>query len=117
MGLVCLKSHYRVDPLLELDSFKDIVDNFSRNVNFLNHKSGRTFDVFSTTNSLNKDLDICFLTDCKSVFSGLLSMKVNFRAIVYICNQKSFNNLVITLQEEDFMDYIFMEYGFYQASK
>jgi hypothetical protein len=97
MGLVCLKSHYRVDPLLELDSFKDIVDNSSRNVYFLNHKLGRTFDVFLTTNFLNEDLDICSLTDWKTVFSGLLSMKVSFKAIIYICNQKSFNNLVITL--------------------
>jgi hypothetical protein len=40
-------------------------------------------------------------------------MKVNFKAIVCICDQKSFNNLVVTLYEEDFMDEIFMEYGFY----
>jgi hypothetical protein len=48
MGLVHLKSHYRVDPLLEFDSLKDVVDSSSRNVNFLNHKSRKTFDVFST---------------------------------------------------------------------
>jgi hypothetical protein len=40
-------------------------------------------------------------------------MKVAFKAIICICDQKSFNNLVITLQEEDFMDDISMEYKFY----
>jgi hypothetical protein len=44
-------------------------------------------------------------------------MKVAFEAIIYICDQKSFNNLVVTIQEEDFKDDISMEYGFYQASK
>jgi hypothetical protein len=33
------------------------------------------------------------------------------------CNQNVFNNLVVTLQEKDFMDDISMEYRFYQASK
>jgi len=42
-------------------------------------------------------------------------MKVTFKVIV--CNQKSFNNLVITFQEEDFKDNISMEYRFYHASK
>jgi hypothetical protein len=44
-------------------------------------------------------------------------MKVTFKAIVCICDQKSFNNLVVIFQEEGFMDDISMEYGFYQASK
>jgi hypothetical protein len=56
MGLVHLELHYRVDPLLELNSLKDPMDNFSRNVDFLNHKSRRTFVVFSTTNFLSEDL-------------------------------------------------------------
>jgi hypothetical protein len=70
-----------------------------------------------TTNSLNKDLDICFVIDRKSVFLNLLSMKVTLKAIVYICDQFFFNSLIVTLHEEDFMDDISMEYGFYQASK
>jgi hypothetical protein len=52
MGFMRLESHYRVDPLLEFDVLKDIVDDSSRNVDFLNHKLGKTFIVFSTTNSL-----------------------------------------------------------------
>jgi hypothetical protein len=44
-------------------------------------------------------------------------MKVTFKAIICICNQKSFNNLVITLQEKGILGDISMEYGFYQASK
>jgi hypothetical protein len=32
IGLVHLESHYRVDPLLEFNSLKDVVDNSSRNV-------------------------------------------------------------------------------------
>jgi hypothetical protein len=40
-------------------------------------------------------------------------MKVTFKTIVYICDQKPFSNLVITFQEEDFMDDISMEYKFY----
>ncbi len=51
------------------------------------------------------------------MFSSLLSMNISFKAIVCIFDQKSFNNLVITLQEDDFMDEISMEYTFYQASK
>jgi hypothetical protein len=39
-------------------------------------------------------------------------MKVTFKAIVHVYDQKSFNNLVMTLEEEDFMDDISMEYGF-----
>ncbi len=68
-------------------------------------------------NFLSKDLNIYFQTNWKSVLSSLLSMNITFKAIVYICNRKSFNNLVVTLQEENFMDDIFIEYGFYQASK
>ncbi len=88
MGLVRLRSHYRVDPLLELDSLKDAMGGSSRNVDILNHKLRKTFVVFSTTNSLNKDLDVCFLIDWKSVFLSLLSMKVVFKAIFYICKPK-----------------------------
>ncbi len=66
---------------------------------------------------LSEDLDIYSQTDWKNVFSSLLSMKIAFIAIICICNQKSFNNLVITLQEEDFVDDIFMEYVFYLVSK
>jgi hypothetical protein len=68
-------------------------------------------------NSLSEDPNIYSQTNYKSVLSNLLSMKVAFKAIVCICNQKSFNNLVITLQEESFMDNISMDYGFYQAFK
>jgi hypothetical protein len=50
MDLVHFKSHYKVDPLLEFDSFKDDVDGSSRNVDFLNHKLRRTFVVFLTKN-------------------------------------------------------------------
>jgi hypothetical protein len=117
MGLVCLELHYKVDPLLEFDNLKDVMDGSSRNVDFLNHKSMKTFAMFSTTNYLSEDLDVYSLIDWKSVISSLLSMKVAFKAIVCICNQKSFNNLVVTLQKEDFMDDIFMEYEFYKASK
>jgi hypothetical protein len=39
-------------------------------------------------------------------------MKVAFKTIVCICDQKSFSNLVVTFEEEDFMDNISMEYGF-----
>jgi hypothetical protein len=45
IGLVHLKLHYRVDPLLEFDSLKNIVDSSSRNVDFPNHKSGKTMNV------------------------------------------------------------------------
>ncbi len=117
IGLVCLKSHFKVNPLLELNSLKDVVDNFARNVNFPSNKFGRIFAIFSTMNSLTKDLNVCSQTYWKSVFSSLLSMKVSFKAIVCICNKKSFINLVVTLQEDDLMDEIFMEYGFYQVSK
>lgn len=68
-------------------------------------------------NFLMEDPNIYSQTDWKSVFSSLLSMKVSFEALVCICNQKSFNNLVTTFPKDDFMDEISMEYGFYQASK
>ncbi len=105
--------HYTVDPLLELNSLKDVVDNSLRNVDSLNHKLGRIFVLFSTMNSLSEDPKLYYLIDWKNVLSSLLSMKVNFKAIVYICDQKSFNNLVITVHEEDFMDDISMDYSFY----
>jgi hypothetical protein len=117
MGHVCFKSHYRVDPLLELDNFKDVMDSSSRNIDFLNHKLGRTFVVFSKMNFLSEDPDVYSLIDWENVFLSLLSMKVAFKTIVCICDQKFFNNLVITLQEEKFMDDISMEYGFYQTSE
>ncbi len=113
MGHVYLESHYKVDPLLELDNLKDIVDDSSGNIDFQNHKSRRTFLVLLTTKSLSKDPNLCFLIDWKSVLSSLLSMKVIFKTIVCICDQIFFNNLVVRLQEEDFMDDISMEYGFY----
>jgi hypothetical protein len=97
IGLVHLKLHYRVDPLLELDNLKDVVDNSSRTIDFLNNKSRRTFFVFSTTNSLSEDPNICIIIDWKNVLSNLLSMKVAFKKLVCIWDQKSFNNLVITL--------------------
>jgi hypothetical protein len=97
MGLVHLELHYKVDPLLELDNLKDAMNGCSRNVDFLNNNLGRTFVVFSITNSLHEDLNVCFLLDWKSVFLSLLSMKVIFQMIVCICDQKSFNNLVIIL--------------------
>jgi hypothetical protein len=61
-GLMHLESHYKVDPLLELDNL-DVVDGSSKNVDFLDNKSRRMFTMFSTTNSLSKDLNICFLID------------------------------------------------------
>jgi hypothetical protein len=88
--------HYRMDPLLERDNLKDVVNSCSRNVNFLNNNLA-TFVLFSTTNSLSEDLNICFLIDWRNVLLNLFFMKVIFKAIVCICDQKSFNNLVITL--------------------
>jgi len=73
--------------------------------------------MFLTKKILSKDPNVCSLTNWKSVFSNLLSMKVTFKANVCICNQKSFNNLVVTFQEENFMDNISLEYRFYQASR
>jgi hypothetical protein len=96
IGPMCHESHYRVNPLLEFDSLKDVVDG-SLNVEFLSSKSRRIFVVFSTMNSLNEDPNICSQTGWKSVLLSMLSMKVAFKAVVCICNQKSFNNLVITL--------------------
>jgi hypothetical protein len=113
MGPMCLKLHYRLDPLLELNDLKDIVEGSSMNVNFLNNKSRETFFVFLIMNSLSEDLDVCSLTDWKSVLWNLLSMKVVLKKIVYICNHKFLNNLVVKLQEEDFMGDISMEYEFY----
>lgn len=117
MGSMRFEFHYKVDPLLKLDNLKDVVDNSLRNVDFLNNKSKRMFVVFLITNSLNEDPNVCSIIDWKNVLLNLLSMKVAFEAIIYICDQKSFNNLVVTIQEEDFKDDISMEYGFYQASK
>jgi hypothetical protein len=39
-----------------------------------------------TTNSISKDPNVYSLIDWKNVFLNLLSMKVTFKAIVYICN-------------------------------
>jgi hypothetical protein len=116
IGRMRLELHYRVDPL-EFDSLKDIVDEFSRNVNVQSNKSRRIFVVSVTMNSLSEDPNIYFQTNWKNILLNLLSMKVAFKTIVCICDQKSFNNLIITLHEEGFMDDISMEYGFYQASK
>ncbi len=96
MGLMCLKLHYRVDLLLELNNLKDVVEGSSRNVNFLNNKSRKTFVVFLIMNSLSEDLNIFSLTNWKSVLSSLLSMKVAFKKNIYICNHKFFNNLIAT---------------------
>ncbi len=60
MGFVHFKSHYKVDRLLELSNLKDVVNGCSRNVNFVNNNSGRTFVVFSNMNSLNEDLNVLF---------------------------------------------------------
>jgi hypothetical protein len=117
MGLVCLESHDKVDLLLELDNFKDIVDNCSRNVDFLNNKLGKTFVVLSTMNSLSKHPYVFFFIDWKNILSSLLCMKITFKAIACIYDRKSFNNLVVTLHENDFKDDISMVYKFYQASK
>ncbi len=75
-----------MDLLLELDNLKDVANNSSRNVNFQNNNSGRTFIMFLTTNSISKDPNVYSLIDWKNVFLNLLSMKVTFKAIVYICN-------------------------------
>jgi hypothetical protein len=96
IDLVHLKLHYRVDPLLELDNLNDIVDDSSRNVDFLSNKYGRIFDVFLIMNSLNEDPYVYSQTDKKSVFLSLLSMKIYSKTIICICDQKSFNNLVVT---------------------
>jgi hypothetical protein len=111
------RSITKTHKFLEFDSLKDIVDEFSRNVDVLSSKFGRIFVIFLTMNSLSEDPNIYSQIDWKSVLSNLLSMKGAFTVIVCICNQKSFNNLVVTFQEEGFMDDISMEYGFYQASK
>ncbi len=86
MGLVHLESHYWVDPLLGLDNLKDAMNGCSKNVNFLNNISRKTFVVFLTMNSLSEDLNVCFFIDWKSVLLSLLSMKVTFKAIIYICD-------------------------------
>jgi hypothetical protein len=99
-----------VDPLLEFDNLKDIVDDCLRNVDFLNNKSRKTFVVFLTMNSLSKDLDVYSFIDWKSVISSLLCMKITFKGIAFIYDQKSFNNLVVTLHEKDFKDDISMVY-------
>jgi hypothetical protein len=96
MGPMCFEPHYRVDLLLELDNLKDIMDGYSRNVNFLNIL-GRTFVVFLTTNSVKEDLNVYSLIDWKNVLLSLLSMKVAFKVINCIYDEESFNNLVITL--------------------
>jgi hypothetical protein len=98
MGLMHLKSHYKVDLLLELDNFKDVVEDCSKNVHFLNNKSRRTFVVFFIMNSLSEDPNIYSFTNYKSVLPSLLSMKVTFKTIVYICDHKLFNNLVVSFQ-------------------
>ncbi len=104
MGPMHLESHYMVDPLLEFDNLKDIVNDHSRNINFLNNKSQRTFIVFLITYSLSKDPDVSSLIDWKNVLLSLLSMKVAFKAIICICKQKYFYKLFITLQEKYFKD-------------
>jgi hypothetical protein len=53
-----LESHYRVDPFLEFNSLKDVVDKYSRNVDVLSSKSGRIFIVFLIMNSLNEDPNV-----------------------------------------------------------
>jgi hypothetical protein len=82
MGLMCIKLHYKVDPLLKFDNLKDVVDSCSRNVNFLNNKSRKTFAMFSITYSLSEDPNVCSLTNWKNIFSSLLSMKVAFKTII-----------------------------------
>ncbi len=113
IGPMCLESHYKVDPLLKLNNLKDTMDDSSRNVNFLSSKYGRKFVVFSIMNSLSEDPNVYFQTDWKNILSSLLSMKVTFKVVISICNQNSFNTLVITLQEEGISGNISMEYGFY----
>jgi hypothetical protein len=113
IGLVHLESYSRVDPLLELNSLKDAMDDFSRNVDFMNIKFGKIFAIFSTTNFLTKDPDVCSQTDWKSVFLSLLSMKVSSKVIVCTRNQKYFYNFVVAFQKDNFIDEISMEYGFY----
>lgn len=69
------------------------MDGISRNVDFLKSKFGKIFVVFSITNSLTEDIGVFFQTDWKSVLTiheGLLQV------IVCICDQKSFNSLVVT---------------------
>jgi hypothetical protein len=96
-GPICFESHYKVDSLLKLNNLKDVVDDFSRIVDFLSNKSRRIFVVFSSMNSLTEDPNISFQIDWKNMFSSLLSMNICFKVILCICDQKSFNNLVVTL--------------------
>jgi hypothetical protein len=84
---LCLESHYKVNELLKLNNLKDTTDNSSRNVNFLNSKYGRKFVVFSIMNFLSKDPNVYFQTDWKSILSSLLSMKVTFKVVIFICDQ------------------------------
>ncbi len=58
IGPMRLESHYKVDPLLEFDNLKYVVDESSRNVDVLNNKSGTIFVIFLTMNSLNEDPNI-----------------------------------------------------------
>jgi hypothetical protein len=58
-----LNSHYKVNPLLEFNNFKGIMDDFSRNVDFLSNRFVRIFVIFLITNSLNEDLDVYFQID------------------------------------------------------
>ncbi len=97
IGHVHLKSHYRVNPLLEFDSLKDVVDDSSGNVDFLSNTFRRIFFIFFTINFLIEDPYICFQIDWKNVLLSLFSMKVAFKTIVCICGQKYFINLVLTL--------------------
>jgi hypothetical protein len=113
MSLVHLKSHYKVLLLLEFDNLKDVMNDYSRNFDFMNNKSRRTFVVLWTTNSINRYPYVYSFPYWKNVFLSLLSMKVAFKVIVHICDHKFFINLVVTLQEEDFKDDISMDYKFY----
>jgi len=63
IGPMRFELHYKVDPLLEFDNLKYVVDESSRNVNVLNNKSGTIFVIFLTMNSLNEDPNIYFQID------------------------------------------------------
>ncbi len=87
-----------------------------KNVEFLNIKPIRSIALFSITNYLVVNPNLCSLMGWRSVISNLLALKVKIKVIICICNSQSFNNLVFTLNGQDFNDKFSMEYGFYMAS-
>jgi len=63
MGPIHLESHYKVHALKELDNLKAIVEGSMRNIEFLHSKPTRSVALFSTTNYLVVNPNLCSLTD------------------------------------------------------